>query len=184
MHMLPICHALYRLFSAKVKCILLIPLQSERLHKVLEYVNEVHTLCGVLGMDFGKTVSEVHPSLQGTNAEQSTNISNATLEGLEQSILKLKAERKARIQKVRQIPALSLTTLTSSPVHTVKNYACSFLWGKKLQIVFLLFLPNLFTLMINPLLKSPNQGKGNGISLWQTYRIGTGHSFSIPLLPV
>lgn len=75
-------------------------LQSERLNKVLGYVNEVHTLCGVLGLDFGKTVSEVHPSLHGTSLEQSTNISNSTLEGLEHAILKLKTERKARIMKV------------------------------------------------------------------------------------
>lgn len=75
-------------------------LQSDRLHKVLEYVNEVHSLCGVLGLDFGQTVSDVHPSLHGTSPEQSTNISNSTLEGLEMTILKLKTERKARIQKV------------------------------------------------------------------------------------
>lgn len=79
--------------------------KSERLQKVLEYVNEVHSLCGVLGLDFGKTVSEVHPSLQGAAIEQSTNISDYTLEGLEHAILKLKAERKARIQKVKDIVA-------------------------------------------------------------------------------
>ena len=77
-------------------------LQSERLNKVLEYVNEVHTLCGVLGLDFGQTVSDVHPSLHGTSLEQSTNISNSTLEGLEHAILKLKTERKGRILKVIQ----------------------------------------------------------------------------------
>lgn len=75
-------------------------LQSDRLHKVLEHVNEVHSLCGVLGLDFGQTVSEVDPSLRGTNVEQSTNITNNTLEGLEQAIVKLKLERKARILKV------------------------------------------------------------------------------------
>lgn len=75
-------------------------LQSDRLNKVLQYVNEVHSLCGVLGLDFGQTVGDVHPSLHGTDAEQSTNISDSTLEGLERTILKLKTERKARIQKV------------------------------------------------------------------------------------
>ena len=79
---------------------LLFCLQSDRLHKVFEFVNEVHSLCGVLGLDFGQTVSEVHPSLNGVNQEQSTNISNSTLEGLEQAIVKLKLERKAQIQKV------------------------------------------------------------------------------------
>lgn len=74
--------------------------QSDRLQKVLEYVNEVHSLCGVLGLDFRKTVDEVHPSLHETGSGQSTNISNNTLEGLAQAVQKLKAERKLRIEKV------------------------------------------------------------------------------------
>ncbi|XP_027098642.1 65-kDa microtubule-associated protein 6 [Coffea arabica] len=79
--------------------------KSERLKKVLEFVNEVHSLCGVLGLDFGKTVSEIHPSLQGTSLEQSTNISDTTLEGLEQTILRLKTERKVRLQKLKDVAA-------------------------------------------------------------------------------
>ncbi|CAI0553070.1 unnamed protein product [Linum tenue] len=79
--------------------------KSDRLNKVFECVNEVHSLCSVLGLDFDRTVSEVHPSLHGVNHEQSTNISNTTLEGLEQTILKLKSERKARIRKLKDIGA-------------------------------------------------------------------------------
>jgi len=63
-------------------------------------VDEVHGLCAVLGMDFAETVKEVHPSLHGTNSENSTNISDSTLEGLAQTILKLKAEKKTRLMKV------------------------------------------------------------------------------------
>ncbi|XP_006660676.1 65-kDa microtubule-associated protein 6-like [Oryza brachyantha] len=76
--------------------------KSDRLHKVLEYVNEVHCLCGVLGIDFGKTVNEVHPSLHQNGLEQSTNISYSTLEGLDRTITNLKAERKSRIDKMRE----------------------------------------------------------------------------------
>ncbi|XP_052205746.1 65-kDa microtubule-associated protein 6-like [Diospyros lotus] len=79
--------------------------KSERLHKVLEYVNEVHSLCGVLGLDFGKSVGDVHPSLRGASIEQSTNISDSTLEGLDQTILRLKTERKVRFQKLKDIVA-------------------------------------------------------------------------------
>ncbi|KAI8538580.1 hypothetical protein RHMOL_Rhmol09G0115000 [Rhododendron molle] len=79
--------------------------KSERLHVVLEYVNEVHSLCGVLGLDFGKTVGDVHPSLHGTGVEQSTNISDSTLEGLERTVLKLKTERKVRFQKLKDTVA-------------------------------------------------------------------------------
>uniref|UniRef100_A0A0R0J506 65-kDa microtubule-associated protein 6 n=1 Tax=Glycine max TaxID=3847 RepID=A0A0R0J506_SOYBN len=69
--------------------------------EVLQCVNEVHSLCSVLGLDFGQTVGDVHPSLHGTQVEQSTNISNSTLEGLEQAILKLKIERKTRISEAK-----------------------------------------------------------------------------------
>ncbi|XP_022734834.1 65-kDa microtubule-associated protein 6-like isoform X1 [Durio zibethinus] len=96
--------------------------KSDRLHKVLEYVNEVHLLCGVLGLDFAQSVSDVHPSLQRTNQEQSTNISNGTFEGLEQTINKLKTERRIRIQKLRDIVAalFELWNLMDSP-QTEKN---------------------------------------------------------------
>lgn len=67
---------------------------------MLDYVNEVHALCGVLGVDFCQTVSEVHPSLHRTNHELSTNISDTTLNGLQHMIEKLKTERRLRFQKV------------------------------------------------------------------------------------
>ncbi|KAF7065794.1 hypothetical protein CFC21_071866 [Triticum aestivum] len=75
--------------------------KSDRLHKVLKYVNEVHSLCGVLGIDFAKTVNGIHPSLHQNGVEQSRNISNGTLEGLDSTISNLKAERKSRIDKMR-----------------------------------------------------------------------------------
>uniref|UniRef100_A0ACD5Y4N7 Uncharacterized protein n=2 Tax=Avena sativa TaxID=4498 RepID=A0ACD5Y4N7_AVESA len=75
--------------------------KSERLQRVLEYVNEVHSLCRVLGIDFGKTVNRVHPSLHQNGVEQSRNISNSTLEGLASTIANLKAERKSRVDKMR-----------------------------------------------------------------------------------
>lgn len=91
--------------------------KSDRLHKVLEYINEVHLLCGVLGLDFAQSVSDVHPSLQRTNQEQSTNISNGTFDGLERTINKLKTERRIRIQKLRDVVAalFELWNLMDSP---------------------------------------------------------------------
>ncbi|KAF6150754.1 hypothetical protein GIB67_020837 [Kingdonia uniflora] len=77
--------------------------KSDRHNKVLEYVNEVHSLCGVLGEEFSKNVSEVHPSLQKSSPEHCHNISNNTLEGLEQTVLRLKMERKARTQRLKDI---------------------------------------------------------------------------------
>ncbi|XP_042482330.1 65-kDa microtubule-associated protein 6-like isoform X2 [Macadamia integrifolia] len=91
--------------------------KSERVNKVLQYVNEVHSLCGVLGLNFGKTVSDVHPSLREAGPEQSTNISNKTLEGLDQAIVKLKTERKSRIRKLKDIvrSLFELWNLMDSP---------------------------------------------------------------------
>ncbi|MFS8018514.1 putative microtubule-associated protein, MAP65/Ase1/PRC1 [Helianthus anomalus] len=77
--------------------------KSERIQKVLAYVNEVHLMCSILGLDFGITVSAVHPSLHDKSLEHATNISDNTLEGLENTILKLKTERKVRFQKLKDI---------------------------------------------------------------------------------
>ncbi|EPS59050.1 hypothetical protein M569_15760, partial [Genlisea aurea] len=74
--------------------------KSERLQKVMDYVNEVHTLSGVLGLDFVQVVGDVHPSLHESNTENATNISDATLQGLDRAILMLKIERKNRFLKV------------------------------------------------------------------------------------
>lgn len=63
-------------------------------------MNEVRSLCGVLGEDFRKTVDEIDSSLHDPCSRQSTNISDSTLEGLAQAIQKLNLERKDRTQKV------------------------------------------------------------------------------------
>ncbi|CAA2999957.1 65-kDa microtubule-associated 6-like [Olea europaea subsp. europaea] len=77
--------------------------KSERLQKVLDYVNEVHSLCAVLGLDFAKTVNDVHPSLNVPSIKQSRNISDSTLEGLNQVIMRLKTEKKFRYQKLKDV---------------------------------------------------------------------------------
>lgn len=99
--------------------------KSDRLNRVLEYVNEVHSICGVLGLDFGQTVSDVHPSLHGTAMGHSTNISNSTLEGLEHAIVKLKAERKIRIQKLKDIVVslFELWNLMDSPIQDKNSFS-------------------------------------------------------------
>lgn len=75
-------------------------MQSERLHKVLDYVSTVHELCAVLGMDFFKTVTGVHPSLDDSTSGQSKSISNDTLDKLAKTVASLKQEKKQRIKKV------------------------------------------------------------------------------------
>ncbi|KAL0908722.1 hypothetical protein M5K25_023229 [Dendrobium thyrsiflorum] len=98
--------------------------KSERLHKVLEYVNEVHSLCCVLGNDFGKTLNGVHPSLHEPGLGQSTNISDSTLEGLSQMIQKLKLEKRKRTQTLRQVfeSLIELWNLLDTPEEERKHF--------------------------------------------------------------
>ncbi|KAK4484111.1 hypothetical protein RD792_011331 [Penstemon davidsonii] len=65
--------------------------KSERLQKVMDHVNEIHTLSSVLCLDFGKIVNDVHPSLHESSPKHVTNISDSTLEGLDQAITSLLA---------------------------------------------------------------------------------------------
>ncbi|KAJ7567072.1 hypothetical protein O6H91_02G131400 [Diphasiastrum complanatum] len=90
--------------------------KSDRVHRILEYVKEVHDLCSVLEMDFHKTASNVHPSLvESANGPKS--ISNDTLEQLAHTIQSLEEEKKQRIQKLRDIGASlrDLWTLMDTP---------------------------------------------------------------------
>ncbi|KAL3830714.1 hypothetical protein ACJIZ3_019516 [Penstemon smallii] len=77
--------------------------KSERLQKVMDHVNEIHTLSSVLCLDFGKIVNDVHPSLHDSSPKHVTNMSDSTLEGLDQAITRLKTERKLRYQKLSDV---------------------------------------------------------------------------------
>lgn len=74
--------------------------QSERLHKVLEYVNIVHELCSVLGKEFFQIINDVHPSLDDSRG-QPKSVSNETLDLLAKTIHTLQAEKKKRMSTVR-----------------------------------------------------------------------------------
>lgn len=80
--------------------------QSDRLHKVLEFVTTVHELCAVLGMDFFQIVTDVHPSLDDSKGGQSKSISNDTLDRLAKTIRSLQDEKKLRIKKVSSLDFL------------------------------------------------------------------------------
>ncbi|KAG6483413.1 hypothetical protein ZIOFF_060058 [Zingiber officinale] len=96
---------------------------SDRLQKVLEFVNEIYSLCGLLEVDFRKTVDSVHPSLHDNGGKHSTNISDSTLEGLSQTVLKLETEKKIRKEKLFQVAEslLDLWNLMETP-HEEKKY--------------------------------------------------------------
>ncbi|CAM6085418.1 unnamed protein product [Calypogeia fissa] len=108
--------------------------KNDRLLKVLEYVNVVHELCAVLGMDFFKTITEVDPSLEDTTGGQVKSISNETLERLAKSIHLLQEEKKKRIQRLQDLGTtmLELWNLMDTPAeeqqlfqHVTCNIAAS-----------------------------------------------------------
>lgn len=88
----------------RLKLIIYLFFQSERLHKVLDFVSTVHDLCAVLGMDFLGTITEIHPSLNESIGVQSKSISNDTLYKLLKMVEALKEDKRVRLQKVFFIP--------------------------------------------------------------------------------
>ncbi|CAN0900941.1 65-kDa microtubule-associated protein 2 [Linum grandiflorum] len=91
--------------------------KSERLHKVLELVSSVHDLCAVLGLDFFRTVTEVHPSLNESTSAQCKSISNDTLTGLSRTVLELNDEKKQRLHKLQELATqlIDLWNLMDTP---------------------------------------------------------------------
>ncbi|KAI3708660.1 hypothetical protein L2E82_37975 [Cichorium intybus] len=77
--------------------------KSERLNKVLEFVNIVHDICAVLGVDFYDTVTDIHPSLNDNIDTQSKSISNDTLARLAKTVVALKEAKKQRLQKLQEL---------------------------------------------------------------------------------
>ena len=71
------------------------------MEKVLEYVSMVHDLCTVLGMDFLSTVTEVHPSLDDSIADNCKSISDDTLSKLDKTVATLHEDKKLRLSKVK-----------------------------------------------------------------------------------
>lgn len=71
------------------------------MNKVLEFVNIVHGICAVLGIDFYSTVTDVHPSLSDATGVQSKSISNDTLARLANTVMALKEAKKQRLHKVQ-----------------------------------------------------------------------------------
>jgi protein regulator of cytokinesis 1 len=99
-------------------------LQSDRLHRVLEQVTEVHSLCDVLGEDFIAIVNEVHPGLHETaDPGKPTSISDSTLGSLAQVVAMLASEKAKRAAMVRA--ATSLPASDPLLVELAYRPACS-----------------------------------------------------------
>ncbi|CAD6214288.1 unnamed protein product [Miscanthus lutarioriparius] len=93
--------------------------KSNRLHRVLEHVTEVHSLCDVLGEDFVAIVNEVHPGLhlhETSDPGKPTSISDSTLSSLAQVVAMLASEKAKRAAMLREavVPLVELWELMDS----------------------------------------------------------------------
>lgn len=84
--------------------------KSDRLQKIFDFVSTVHDLCSVLGIDFLSTITEVHPSLDGSVGVDSKSISNDTLAKLSRMVISLEDDKKRRLHKLQEL-SVQLTDL-------------------------------------------------------------------------
>ncbi|EAY87319.1 hypothetical protein OsI_08723 [Oryza sativa Indica Group] len=92
--------------------------KSRRLEKVLEHVGMVHDLCNVLGMDFFRTITQVHSSLDDSIGNEHKNISNETLSKLDRTIGTLNEDKRLRLEKLQELATqlYDLWDLMDTPV--------------------------------------------------------------------
>ncbi|XP_043702226.1 65-kDa microtubule-associated protein 3-like [Telopea speciosissima] len=90
--------------------------KGERLKQVQDHLYTLNTLCLVLGMDFERTVNEVHPSLD--DSEGTKNISDNTIERLATAIQTLRKVKIERMQKLQDLATtmLELWNLMDTPI--------------------------------------------------------------------
>ncbi|GLJ47127.1 hypothetical protein SUGI_0995050 [Cryptomeria japonica] len=98
--------------------------KNDRLQKVLDYVNIVHDLSAVVGIEFSKIISEVHPSLDDSTGIESMSISDGTLGKLANTVESLKNEKQRRLQKIQELGAelMELWNLMDIPKEEQKHF--------------------------------------------------------------
>lgn len=79
--------------------VLLAP-KNERLQRVEKYLDGVHKLSTILGLDSTNIISDVHPSLNDL-CGISKNISNNVLAKVNSTVESLEEEKQKRLEKVR-----------------------------------------------------------------------------------
>eukprot|EP00253_Pinus_taeda_P005526 PITA_05526 len=102
--------------------------KRERLYKVIKFVNTIHGLCSILGLDFERTITNVHASLD--ESEQSKSISNDNVDRLATTIQTLREEKKKRMQKLQYLATtvLELWNLMDTPMEEqqmFQNVTCN-----------------------------------------------------------
>lgn len=76
--------------------------KNERLQKVEKYIDTVHNLSAILGMDSSMIITKVHPSLNELSG-MSKNISDSILAKLNTTVEFLEEEKQKRLEKICQL---------------------------------------------------------------------------------
>ncbi|XP_073304779.1 65-kDa microtubule-associated protein 3-like isoform X3 [Primulina huaijiensis] len=92
--------------------------KSARLNQISDHLNLLNSLCSVLGLDFNKTVNEIHPSLG--DSESAKSISNHTLQQLETATQRL---QELKIQRLQQLWNLMDTPIEEQQIF--QNVTCN-----------------------------------------------------------
>ncbi|GAB4858725.1 hypothetical protein Ancab_010199 [Ancistrocladus abbreviatus] len=101
--------------------------KSYRLKQVMQHLNNLNSLCSVLGLDFKQTVHEVHPNFVGS--EETYCMNDETLQSLESAIKRLRELKVQRMQRLQDLATtlLELWNLMDTPVEeqqAFQNVTC------------------------------------------------------------
>ncbi|CAK9165217.1 unnamed protein product [Ilex paraguariensis] len=96
--------------------------KGDRLKQVLDHLNTLESLCLVLGTDFKHTVSEIHPTLDGSSSTK--NISVDTIERLAAAICSLKEVKIQRMQRLQDLATtmVELWCLMDTPIQEQQKF--------------------------------------------------------------
>ena len=99
---------------------------------MLDLLNTVSSLCKVLGIDFSKTVTKIHPNL-GNDFEGTKSLTNKTIMGLTNTIQRLRGIKMKRMQWFKKKTKAAIIIQTHWRCH--KAYS-SYMHLQKAVIVF------------------------------------------------
>ncbi|XP_023772977.1 65-kDa microtubule-associated protein 3 [Lactuca sativa] len=93
--------SLTRLEELKIELHALEKEKSDRLKQVLDHLTTIHSICGVLGMDFKIKINGIHPTLENPGSKKS--ITDDTMEKLSNAVCRLNEDKSKRLKKVQDL---------------------------------------------------------------------------------
>ena len=106
--------------------------KGDRQKYVLDLLKTVNSLCKVLGIDFKKMVTKIHPSL-GNDFEGTKSLTNKTIMGLTSTIQRLREIKMERIQRFKKKTKAAIIIQTNWRCHKAYSY---YMRLRKAAIIF------------------------------------------------